>query len=43
MGKIAGAGTGMGRLMQLLCLLLAYRLARFAWARGIRKYAAFGG
>jgi len=43
MGKISGAGIWLGLLMQLLWLLLAYRLARFAWARGIRKYAAFGG
>jgi ABC-2 type transport system permease protein len=43
MGKIAGAGIWLGLLMQLLWLLLAYRLARFAWRRGIRKYAAFGG
>ncbi len=43
MGKIAGAGIWLGLLMQLLWLLLAYRLARFAWARGIRRYAAFGG
>jgi ABC-2 type transport system permease protein len=43
MGKIAGAGIWLGLLMQLLWLLLGYRLARFAWARGIRKYAAFGG
>ena len=31
MGKIAGAGIWLGLLMQLLWLLLAYRLARFAW------------
>jgi ABC-2 type transport system permease protein len=43
MGKIAGAAIWFGLLMQLLWLLLAYRLARFAWGRGIRKYAAFGG
>jgi ABC-2 type transport system permease protein len=43
MGKISGAGIWLGLLMQLLWLLLAYRLARFAWRRGIRKYAAFGG
>jgi len=43
MGKIAGAGVWLGLLMQLLWLLLAYRLARFMWRRGIRKYAAFGG
>jgi ABC-2 type transport system permease protein len=43
MGKIAGAGIWSGLLMQLLWLLLAYRIARFMWSRGIRKYAAFGG
>jgi ABC-2 type transport system permease protein len=43
MGKIAGAGIWLGLLMQLLWLLLGYRLARFMWQRGIRKYAAFGG
>jgi ABC-2 type transport system permease protein len=43
MGKISGAGIWRGLLMQLLWLLLAYGLARFAWRRGIRKYAAFGG
>jgi len=30
-------------LMQLMWLLFAYALARFAWRRGIKKYAAFGG
>ena len=43
MGKISGAGIGQGLLLQLLWLVLAYALARFAWRRGIRKYAAFGG
>jgi ABC-type uncharacterized transport system permease subunit len=43
MGKIAGVGVWQGLLMQLVWLLLAYRLARFMWSRGIRKYAAFGG
>jgi len=43
MGKIVGAGIGQGLLMQLLWLLLAYCFARFAWRRGIKKYAAFGG
>jgi ABC-2 type transport system permease protein len=43
MGKIAGAGIGYGLLEQGLWLLLAYALARFAWRRGIKKYAAFGG
>jgi len=43
MGKIAGADVWLGLLVQSLWLLLAYALARFAWRRGIRKYAAFGG
>jgi ABC-2 type transport system permease protein len=43
MGKITGSAMGYGLLEQLLWLLLAYCLARFAWRRGIRKYAAFGG
>ena len=43
MGKIAGAGIWFGLLGQLCWLLLAYALARFAWRRGIKKYAAFGG
>ena len=43
MGKIAGAGIWLGLLMQLFWLLLGYSMARFAWARGIKKFAAFGG
>ena len=43
MGKIVGTGIGLGLLVQSLWLLLAYALARFAWRRGIKKYAAFGG
>jgi ABC-2 type transport system permease protein len=43
MGKIAGAAIWFRLLGQLSWLLLAYCLARFAWRRGIRKYAAFGG
>jgi ABC-2 type transport system permease protein len=43
MGKIAGAEVWLGLLVQSLWLLLAYALARFAWRRGIKKYAAFGG
>jgi ABC-2 type transport system permease protein len=43
MGKLAGAGIWLGLLMQLFWVILGYYLARFAWARGIRKYAAFGG
>jgi ABC-2 type transport system permease protein len=43
MGKISGAGIGQGLLLQLMWLVLAYVLARFAWRRGIKRYAAFGG
>ena len=43
MGRIAGGQIWLGLLVQLLWLVLAYGLARFAWRRGIRKYAAFGG
>jgi len=43
MGKIAGAAIWFRLLGQFLWLLLAYCLARFAWRRGIRRYAAFGG
>ena len=43
MGKIAGTGIGMSLVTQLLWLLLAYCLARFVWARGIKHYGAFGG
>ena len=43
MGKIAGMRIPLGLAMQLMWLLLAYGLARFAWQSGIKKYAAFGG
>ena len=43
MGKISGARIALGLGMQVMWLVLAYGLARFAWQRGIRKYAAFGG
>jgi ABC-2 type transport system permease protein len=43
MGKITGTQLELGVLMQLFWVLAAYMLARFAWARGIKKYAAFGG
>jgi len=43
MGKISGAGIWQSLLQQGLWLVLAYALARFAWRRGIKKYAAFGG
>ncbi|MGH7953995.1 MAG: ABC-2 family transporter protein, partial [Limisphaerales bacterium] len=43
MGKVAGEKLALGLLTQLLWVLLAYTLARFAWRRGIKKYSAFGG
>jgi len=43
MGKISGPGIGQSLAVQSLWVLLAYGLARFAWRRGIKKYAAFGG
>ena len=43
MGRITGGQIWLGLLVQLLWLVLSYGLARFAWRRGIRKYAAFGG
>jgi len=43
MGKIAGADLIRGLCVQLGWVLIGYALARFAWRRGIKKYAAFGG
>jgi len=43
MGKISGTQMQMGFLIQIFWVLAAFALARFAWARGIKKYAAFGG
>jgi len=43
MGKSVGMAMWMGLVMQLLWVILAYVAARFAWARGIRKYSAVGG
>jgi len=43
LGRIAGGEIWLGLLVQLLWLVLAYVVARFAWRRGIRKYSAFGG
>jgi ABC-2 type transport system permease protein len=43
MGKIGGADLWRGLLAQFLWVMLAYLFARFMWARGIKKYAAFGG
>ena len=44
MGKIAGRGSGCGFAgASWSGCCSAYALARFAWRRGIRKYAAVGG
>lgn len=43
MGKISGMQLEKGFLLQIFWVLAAYALARFAWSRGIKKYAAFGG
>jgi ABC-2 type transport system permease protein len=43
MGRIAGADLARGLFVQLVWVVIGYVLARFAWRRGIKKYAAFGG
>lgn len=43
MGKTSGAELARGLLMQTFWVAAAFALARFAWQRGIRKYAAVGG
>ena len=43
MGKTTGAELVRGLLIQIFWVAAAYGLARFAWARGIRKYSAVGG
>jgi ABC-2 type transport system permease protein len=43
MGKSVGRDLAHGLLVQGLWVLVAYGAARFAWARGIRKYSAVGG
>lgn len=43
LGKVSGPQLVEGLVMQLAWVFLAYAGARFAWARGIRKYAAAGG
>ena len=43
MGKVTGAELGRGLLIQLAWVVAAYACARFAWNRGIKKYAAVGG
>ena len=43
LGKISGNALLHGFLMQTAWVLASYALARFAWARGIKKYSAVGG
>jgi ABC-2 type transport system permease protein len=43
LGKITGAKLVTGLAMQAAWVVIAYLLARFAWHRGIKKYAAAGG
>jgi ABC-2 type transport system permease protein len=43
MGKISGMELVRGLTMQALWVLFAYFAARFAWQRGIKRYAAVGG
>jgi ABC-2 type transport system permease protein len=43
MGKMTGIELARGLTMQALWVLFAYFAARFAWRRGIKRYAAVGG
>lgn len=43
MGKFTGVELAKGLAMQAGWVLAGYLLARFAWARGVRKYSAVGG
>jgi ABC-2 type transport system permease protein len=43
MGKTGGGEVARGLGIQFLWVIAAYFLARFAWNRGIKKYAAAGG
>ncbi len=43
LGKITGSDLVRGLIMQAGWVIIAYLLARFAWYRGIKKYAAAGG
>lgn len=43
MGKITGAELLRGMIIQAVWVVVAYGIARFAWARGIKKYSAVGG
>lgn len=43
LGRISGPALAQGLAIQAGWVLAAFLLARFAWARGIRKYSAVGG
>lgn len=43
LGRISGSALVQGLAIQAGWVLAAFLLARFAWARGIRKYSAVGG
>ena len=43
LGKITGAALLKGLIVQAGWVVVAYFMARFAWFRGIKKYAAAGG
>src|SRR3989442_574801 len=43
MGKVAGSELLRGLFIQTLWVIGAYLLARFAWARGMKKHSAVGG
>ena len=43
LGKVTGTALLQGMLIQAAWVLAAYGVARLAWHRGIRKYAAVGG
>jgi ABC-2 type transport system permease protein len=43
MGRVTGAALVEGLLIQAVWVGLCYGLARWAWARGLRSYAAVGG
>jgi ABC-2 type transport system permease protein len=43
LGKTQGSDLIWGLVIQACWVLLAFGLARFAWARGVKKYSAVGG
>lgn len=43
LGRVSGAGLLQGLVVQTAWVLIAYGLARWVWARGIKHYSAAGG